>query len=802
MSLRTLPLLALAVTALSACGSESTDSSEAAATRDLLRVAPARVLEVPGLLAPDPTIVWADRGGAGWESELVVHDGREVARSDGHKARLDLPGPSEVERTLSLELARTGKTDGVRLTFNGVELGVLQLSDALTEHSFPIPAALWSRSANELRLETMSGKGVVLMGPMTITPGEAFDRQAGTLDPNVTVTWELLLREGGLLDLDVTARAAGTLTVDLRLGAPGAAPGPAVQTDAFPLTAGERLPMRLPLPAPGRDLLHVTLDWQAEDMRAATDAALELHAVSIFEDAPFERPPILFVSVDTLAAQNMSLHGYDRETTPRLAEFAADCVTFNAARANAPWTVPSYTSQLTGLYPTANHLPQEVIAESDTDTAMDWYQVPASRLTLAELMLASGYRTAAFVDNPWLTNIAGLDQGFEIYDEEAAEVSLQDADMGMRYVLPKASEFLRADDPRPPFVMAQIFDVHGPYLTHEPWAGAFEAGLDEVMPTVLPIANTGKTVFGAVPLYVAKKRAGETATSVRAEYVRADYDATILELDATLGAFFDELRAEGLYDDLLIIVSADHGEGMEDHDWLFRHGLVYDSSSHVPLMVKLPGSANAGARVDTPVQLVDLMPTLADLLGYDLGDYGHGRSLVPALEGAELPSEPVLMVANLMQQKAVLVDEWKLTMTWPSNGPLESLLTYQPLQALLHAERPELFEKTFNGPPPIPSRTVVEVVEALGRDNPELKRLIAKAILALDPFVELHDLANDPFETRDVSAAHPERVAELRELLLQEFARAEPYRNFEDAGPIALGEEMKAELEALGYVAD
>jgi len=701
-----------------------------------------------------------------------------------------------------MELARTGKTDGVRLSFNGVELDVLQLGDALAEYSFPIPAALWSRTSNELRLETVSGKGVVLMGPLTITPGEAYDRRAQTLDPGVTVTWELLLRDGGLLDLDVTARAAGTLTVDFRLGAPGTAPGAAVQTDVFSLTTSERFPVRVPLPAPGRDLLHVTLAWQAD---SGQDAALELHAVRVFEDTPFERPPVLFVSVDTLAAQNMSLYGYDRETTPRLAAFAEDCVTFTAARANAPWTVPSYTSQLTGLYPAANRLTAERRKELGVPMGVLDYRVPQSRTTLAEQLQAMGYRTAAFVDNPWLGNVPGVRQGFDVFDTTAAKVELQNPEMGMRYVLPAGRSFLepQSADSRPPFAFIQILDVHGPYMPHPPFEGRFATEVEGSDPDPLPVVETPHAIFGTVPSYIASQRlSSEGASEVSGAALRADYDEKVLELDAFFGEFIDELHRSGLYDQTVIVFSADHGESMEDHDFYFRHGLAYDSAIHVPLMVKLPGQQHGGSAVTTPVQLVDLYSTILELAGQDAAWPGHGRSLVPALRGGALDLHPVYTQSNLLRQASLVHGTWKLIASAPREATLEALLTFPPFQERFYEREREVFVELFNGPPPVEPSHIVATCQALEREDPGMQWELLQALRTYEPHLELYDLEADPFETHDVASAHPERVAKLRELLTEESARATPYRNFEEVGPIALGDEMKAELEALGYVTD
>ena len=133
------------------------------------------------------------------------------------------------------------------------------------------------------------------------------------------------------------------------------------------------------------------------------------------------------ISIDTLAARHMSVYGYERETTPRMSEFAKSAITFDACRANAPRTMASYLSQFTGLYPTSNRTPF-------ADTTTRWLfpreenQLTPNRTSLAEALRAIGYHTAAWVDNPLLVRTPGISQGFDFYDTQAADIAHFSAD--------------------------------------------------------------------------------------------------------------------------------------------------------------------------------------------------------------------------------------------------------------------------------------------------------------------------------------------------------------------------------------
>lgn len=791
-------LLASVLLGLTACRGDPVQAAESTQLRSLLNVHPDKVHQVPGLLVPAPLVVWGRAGGVGWADRLQEIDGVPCAITRGSVGVIRVEGWADRDRLLSLDVASQGPTEGLSVSFNGVVIEELGPSTNLTTLEHLVPPAMWVDGPNELRLETKSGEGAVAVSRIETSEPREFDFESSNLASGVRVEWDLVLASGGLLEISAQAEERGTVDVLVTVSSFGSAQREVAMQESYPIDASTPLAKRLPLGRAAGEVVHIAVQWEAGD----GDGSLELTGLGLFEDEPFTLPPILFISIDTLSAQNMSIHGYDRMTTPRLAEFVADSVFFEQARSNAPWTVPSYASQFTGLYPTSNRITPELRKELGLEPGKENYRVPSSRFTLAEMMRAAGYRTGAYLDNPWLTSIPGLDQGFDVYDTKAAETPIEDGEMGLRYVLPAAHDFI-IDGGRPPFVIAQALDVHGPYHTRPPFQGRFSNVVSPEGEQLLPIATTSAPVFGAVPEYIAKLRQDDSRPGqVSAASLRADYDEKVLEMDQVLGEFFDELKQQGLYDELLIVLSADHGESMGDHDFYFRHGLVYDSATHVPLIVKLPGQRLAGRRLSEPVQLVDLLPTFAEWVGIDVAGYGHGRSLVPMIESGQAEATPTLSEANLLAQTSLVLGDWKLVVSWPKEGGLDAVLTFPHFQQAFFEEQPKEFRALFGAAPPIATHVVVDVCEQLRKDSPSTHWDLLTHIRQYEPHVALFDLRADPQETRNLAQEYPDRTATLFALLEQERERSTPHRQFEDATGPELSADQKSALDALGYVTD
>jgi len=322
---------------------------------------------------------------------------------------------------------------------------------------------------------------------------------------------------------------------------------------------------------------------------------------------------VILISLDTLRADRLELYGYGRTTAPNLSALAAEGVLFRTVCAQSTQTLTSHKSLFTGKYPATLMLEEtgadllELTGVSDArEYLVDTFRRVKTRLAAG--FSEAGYRTAGFTDGAWMSREAGFDTGFETFD---------DAGGGLASILPRGLAWLAADVEHPSFLFLHAYDVHCPYTSPEPYDSAFcpdhaaHIRLDD---------KCGKGALSGIQL---------TAADLAA--LTDHYDGGILSADALLGGFFRELRARGLYDRALIVVTSDHGESLGERGAI-GHGGLYLEQLLVPLILKPPlGWKLPTASVEEPVELVDLLPTLCALCSIPVGGDLDGRSLLPTL---------------------------------------------------------------------------------------------------------------------------------------------------------------------------
>ncbi len=340
------------------------------------------------------------------------------------------------------------------------------------------------------------------------------------------------------------------------------------------------------------------------------------------------RPDILLVTLDTTRADHTSTYGYDRPTTPRLDGLAREGVRFDAAYAPMATTLPAHASLFTAELPRSLGVTKNGAVLS-----------PDHR-TLAERLADVGYRTAAFVSSFPVDRMFGLDQGFEVYDDDFTDGScptkIQEwegfgTERGFcrrgANTTRRTLEWLDANDYLAPpgdeapfFVWVHYFDAHAPYLPAEEDAEIFPPEFDGWL--------SAKT---------------------------AAYDGEIHYADRALGALLDRLDQAGRLDDTLVVVAADHGEGLMQHGHMHHSLLIYEEDVRVPLVVRWPGRVAGGRAIAEPVQLADLPPTLLDVAGAPPFETGVGRSLAATLlDDARLdPERPIFLQRREYEEKVV-----------------------------------------------------------------------------------------------------------------------------------------------------
>ena len=312
--------------------------------------------------------------------------------------------------------------------------------------------------------------------------------------------------------------------------------------------------------------------------------ALATSAVACSRAGGDRAADVILIVVDTLRAQNLSLYGYERSTSPNLERFAKDAVTYEMAISTANWTVPAHASMFTGLLP-SYHGAQRVPGDRILATPIN----PQAR-TLAEILHEHGFRTGAFIGNTtYVTGILGFNRGFEVF-----ATRFPDNSNHAPSIVAAALAWL-AENRQPAFQFLNILDPHEPYEPPPPF--------DTRFPGRVP----------ALGAYLTRKvNDGEKVTPEMRAHFLSQYDGEIAFTDEALGRFFADLRKMDRYDRALIIVTSDHGELFGEHGLAGHGNATYEPLLHVPLIVKYPGNRRAGERVERRVSTLGVFATVLE----------------------------------------------------------------------------------------------------------------------------------------------------------------------------------------------
>lgn len=834
-----LAALCLSAVSLSGCASEEPAPSTAGSAELLLRE-PGRVLDQPGVLSVDPHAGWGRFDAAGWELLAENGPGGAFLWTAASHAELDLPtlGTGDPQIQVDVVARITGAPVEIRARLAGVDLGTARVDELPQTLVFDVPPSAWRNGSNQLVLEfdrtetawrdlTQGGVSERGIGVSQVryasrrtvdhTPETGLVLSHSTrvsyalerhdLEPGGELVGSVRSQVEGLLEFGLVLRHGGQITSHSLGARHQVEVGPATD-GTFQLGLDDLLPTEAL--ESGTDAA-LTVTWRSDDAGGAELESLRIVA-SHSANAPRPRvlPPIVFVSVDTLTAKSLSIHGYERPTSPNLEAFARDSVLFEHCRANTTSTLPSYLSQFTGLLPDANR-----VLEADGPIALnpwDQRQVAPERWTLAEALNARGYRTGAVIANTWLGLGRGLDRGFEHFDLESTGHSSGEPGWGAPRIFDAALDWLTdAADSRPAFVLVQVLDVHGPYLPGEGWRGRFGSDTSDAGPR-LPVVPSTNLIARSVgrSLLPSLGLDSDYRGYVDGARLRAAYDENLAEFDAHFGAFIDGLRERGLYDDALIVVSADHGETMDEPRFVFAHAFPDEQTLHVPLLMKLPGSRCAGTRIDAPVQLVDLYPTLLEAVGLDPANrILHGRSLWSLANGTDDGSgwsERVLVALDgAYRSRAIVRGKWKLVETPLTELAGDALLSWNASHRAWTAFDPRTSRRAADLG--IHPDRIAELW--LEHDDPfggvtTLEPLLASlgAFYASQPapLRELFDLDADPLGLVDVAQQHPALVTELSAELERRAEACVPLRVGIGSSSTAAESGSLERLRALGYL--
>jgi arylsulfatase A-like enzyme len=415
-------------------------------------------------------------------------------------------------------------------------------------------------------------------------------------------------------------------------------------------------------------------------------------------------PNIILISIDTLRADHLGTYGYPLDTSPNIDAFAETAVVFENAMSPSPWTLPAHAAMMTGLDPT-----------QQTGSDEHFYRLGDGLDMIAEIAARNGYVTAGFTDGVLVGGDIGFAQGFDRYYDGPGHV---DAPVGTsKEVFERSLAWLEGRDHLPFFLFAHTYEVHWPYEPLEPYLSRFAPGIDP-------------------------KAVKRDDHSLNIQL----YNGEIAHTDHQFGRFLEGIRALGLLDNTIVIVTSDHGEEFGERGNFWHMNTVHRESMHVPLIVHLPSASLAPARVETAVSITDLFATLLDAMEADHPERYDSHSLMPLLledAGGMRYSRTLVpkSLRHLPKQKIVVGSQWD-NLKYVAEG------SFEPPAASLGRGRYRQAE--------------LGLLERLSA-GPE-----SGTVLRYQTVNEyLFNVEDDPEETEDISSAHPTQVEAGRERLME-----------------------------------
>jgi arylsulfatase A-like enzyme len=606
-----------------------------------------------------------------------------------------------------------------------------------------------------------------------------------TLNPGTGVRFRVAMPDSGVLDLGMSAQPSETSALLGKVWAArqGEQAQNVVTLDPTVLAGGRA---RLEIPSTPGEIIEISL---AAAGSGPPGASLTFHRPRILSRESAvggeEIASVLLIVVDTLRADYLGVYGSSNHT-PVVDGLASRGVLFTKARSHIPITGPSHASLFT------SRLPMEHGVRNNAQ------EFPTGFMTMAEAMQAAGRRTAAVISLGVLQGYFGFERGFDSYGDDFPRDWMKDAVEVTDELLALAGNslsepfFLWAHyaDPHEPYAPIGLdypkFDIR----IDGDSVGTFDARgrgfwFDVEVPAgdselaFVPIGNEpgpvyridnlrfedefvlfepldgwevinrrmGRTTFQSTfPATLRLSNPSTTPTDTRLfvsckqlldqPEIREAYAREVEIVDREIGRLLDGLEARGMMDNTLVIFLSDHGEGLGDHNHIGHISQVYDSLLHVPLVFSWPGSLPEGMVIEDPVSLIDVFPTVADLLGLASPPDASGVSVTPLLRGEALPPRPIIAVTyrpeSYSDKRAIIADGFKFIHSWKDDRTWE----------------------------------------------------------------ELYDVVNDPGELDDLFKTEPETADGMRAKLQRHLAELSETASID----AELSEEDKAHLEALGYI--
>ncbi len=561
--------------------------------------------------------------------------------------------------TARIRLKKVG-TDQIVAYMNGETLRTIDLSGSSVQTvEVPIPAASMRRGENQLRLRATSTRNVGGQDVSAAVYDVHLAREGAAEGRPLPAEWvvahelagaqrrALVTPAGAKVHFYVQVPEAGKLSFGLGASAEGATAKvnvtPAVGEASELLSGDVATSWRdhlLDLAAYAGQVVRLELESEGPEGATVAWAGPQLVVpMPEQERVPGEAHNVVVLTIDTLRADK--LHPYNprsRVQTPNLDGFAEEATIFERAQAPENWTKPSVASILTCLTPMTH------------GTKADAASLPDAALMVSEVFKDAGFSTATFLANGYVSDRFGFDQGWDHYTNYIRENRNSGADNVFREAADWIEEhkderffvYIQTIDPHvvydPPDEMLQLYDPHP-----ENYSGQVS---NRMTAQLLEDAkrNPPRVVF----------------TAADQQRLKDLHDGEITYHDRYFGPFIDKLKELGLFEDMIFVVTSDHGEEFNDHgSWGHGHS-VYQELLHVPLMVRWPAAEAAGRRVPQVVSTMDISPTVLEASGVAIPEAFEGGSLLGYLRGSP-PNRPPLAFSDFMDDRRVVrAGRWKL----------------------------------------------------------------------------------------------------------------------------------------------
>jgi len=378
---------------------------------------------------------------------------------------------------------------------------------------------------------------------------------------------------------------------------------------------------------------------------------------------------VILYTMDTLRADAIDLDDPENSHTPNLARLATLGTRFENTQSQCPWTLPSICSMMTSIHPSG----QGVLSARQ--------RLDSARQTLAEAMTAAGYLSQAVVCNAWLTDDFGLHQGFagytHVWEEGASEYWMGTIWIRLtrrfrpgfldppnthdsKEMVDRAIEFLRGNAHNNFFLWVHVIDPHDPYAP----LGRFRAMAAQGYRGRLPRRQSGN---------INLLRRGQRLEAYDRAHLRRLYDLEVRYSDEQFGRLLDVVEELGLMEKTLVAFTSDHGEEFWDHENIGHGHTLYDEVTRVPLIIKPPAGMEVSPLVESQVRLLDLAPTILDLVDLPPLFEGQGSSLVPLMTGEPAGNRPSFAEALIYFGEKKSVDDGRYRLILSPNSNREEL---------------------------------------------------------------------------------------------------------------------------------